>query len=107
MQDHEPCSERAVQNETKKAMSIDKNTFAKKSAESRKKHYEIVRSIEEYRAMLGDLEKIANGDYSNPQKTIPGELVSLSHHFILNGLLNQLNAIAEGVRRADMYLQKD
>lgn len=86
---------------------IDKKAFTEKAAQARDKHFEIIKHIEEYRYILGDLETIANGSSASTKKTIPGELVSLSHHFILNGLLNTLNAVAEGVRRAQMRVQDE
>jgi len=84
-----------------------KEMFNKVAAEALDQYYKIYAKIEEYRKMIAKLEDLSrvNDGSVFGGKTITSEILSMSHYMIINGLLNTLTGVNEGVRRAAVAIR--
>lgn len=76
-------------------MTITNEAFTKKLNECYALHEKLFLGLEEYRKKLGALEEFA-------EKPETKAMLSISHHYILNGLSNALYSQREALIRASL-----
>lgn len=80
-------------------VSMTNDKFTEQANKIYDLHTELIVDLEKYRQELGKLEGFANNNATK-------EVLSISHHFLMNGLQNSLYAQREAVIRA-MRLEKE